>query len=360
MSYIVPDEAAQKARSRKFVWRVFVMRQLGTTLCLISIASVLWTMHYPLFTFALLFINAFVWPTVACLFSIQSIDPVSTEHNSLIIDSALGGLWIAVMGLNPVPCLLISAVLISDRYVAGGWRLLKPALSALILGFFITWSILGYPLYLSMNNIIVWCSLPLATIYMIGLSIVSRHLSVSLSKRNREFERIAMMDPRLHIPNRRLFEQRLASTFVQNQREPNFAYLMLLDVDHFKEINDSYGHEIGDYILLEISNILRQSLNSTDIPARFGGDELAVIAIGYQEKEVFELAQHILERVKSLRLINHESCRVTISIGIAAVTKAYSTTDWLRKADQALYHVKNSGRNSICVYSESKTPEISS
>lgn len=65
-----------------------------------------------------------------------------------------------------------------------------------------------------------------------------------------------MMDPRLHIPNRRLFEQRFASTFVKIQREQTSAYLMLLDVDHFKKINDNYGHEIGDYILLEVSNIL--------------------------------------------------------------------------------------------------------
>jgi diguanylate cyclase (GGDEF)-like protein len=131
---------------------------------------------------------------------------------------------------------------------------------------------------------------------MIGLSVVSRHLSVRLSKRNREFERIALMDPRLHIPNRRLFEQRLASTFVQTQREQASAYLMLLDVDHFKQINDNYGHEIGDYILLEISNILRQTLLASDTPARFGGDELAVIAINYKQDDVCELAQQILEK----------------------------------------------------------------
>lgn len=186
----------------------------------------------------------------------QAHDPVKAEHYSLIIDSGLGDIWIAIMGLSPMPALIITAVLVSDRYAAGGWKLLRLALLALCIVFWITWSFLGYPLNLTFSHRTVWLSLPLATIYMVGLSVISRHLSVRLSKRNREFERIAMMDPRLHIPNRRLFEQRFASTFVKTQREQTSAYLMLLDVDHFKKINDNYGHEIGDYILLEVSNIL--------------------------------------------------------------------------------------------------------
>ena len=80
---------------------------------------------------------------------------------------------------------------------------------------------------------------------------------------------------------------------------------MLLDVDHFKKINDHYGHEIGDYILLEVSNILWQTLRTSDTPARFGGDELAVIAIHYKENEVLQLAQSIVEKFKALRL--HQS-----------------------------------------------------
>lgn len=350
MSYIIPDEAALKARSQRFVWRIFMMRQLGTSLCFVAIASVMWDMHYHLFYFALLAVNAFVWPTVACLFSMQAYDPVKAESNCLIIDSALGGVWIAIMGISPFPSLLIFSVLVADRYAAGGWKLLKSALIALLLAFFVIWALLGYHIHLEFSQRTVWLSLPLATIYMIGLSVVSRHLSVRLSKRNREFERIALMDPRLHIPNRRLFEQRLASTFVQTQREQASAYLMLLDVDHFKQINDNYGHEIGDYILLEISNILRQTLHASDTPARFGGDELAVIAINYKQDDVCELAQQILEKITALRLTNHELCRVSISIGIASVKDAYSTADWLRKADQALYKVKNSGRNGIFLY----------
>lgn len=120
------------------------------------------------------------------------------------------------MGLSPMPALIITAVLVSDRYAAGGWKLLRLALLALCIVFWITWSFLGYPLNFTLSHRTVWLSLPLATIYMVGLSVISRHLSVRLSKRNREFERIAMMDPRLHIPNRRLFEQRFASTFVKH------------------------------------------------------------------------------------------------------------------------------------------------
>jgi len=155
------------------------------------------------------------------------------------------------------------------------------------------------------------------------------------------------MDPRLHIPNRRLFEQRLASTFVQIQRGNSTAHLMLIDVDHFKDINDTYGHEMGDYVLIELSNILRESIQSKDIPARFGGDELAVIVMDSSSQEIMQLSQTILDKVRHFRLPSNPNFRMSISIGISSAAAAGSTTDWLKMADQALYEVKRQGRDGV-------------
>lgn len=92
----------------------------------------------------------------------QAHDPIKAEHYSLIIDSGLGDIWIAIMGLSPMPALIITAVLVSDRYAAGGWKLLRLALLALCIVFWITWSFLGYPLNLTFSHRTVWLSLPLA------------------------------------------------------------------------------------------------------------------------------------------------------------------------------------------------------
>ncbi|TCB65845.1 diguanylate cyclase [Acinetobacter sp. ANC 4178] len=347
MSYIVPDEELLQTRTKKFLKRIFVMRQLGTILCFFPIFSVLRDMHYESSYFILLAVNAFVWPSFAYLISQRSGDPVKTEQTSLIVDTMFGGAWIGVMGLSPMPSFIILAVFIADRYAAGGWKLLAPSILGFTVSLIGVWLLVGMPLTLTFSPHTVWLTIPLATLYLIALSILSRKLSTNLSQKNRQFERIALMDPRLHIPNRRLFEQRLASTFVQTQRGNSTAHLMLIDVDHFKDINDTYGHEMGDYVLIELSNILRESIQSKDIPARFGGDEFAVIVMDSSSQEIMQLSQTILDKVRHFRLPSNPDFRMSISIGISSAAAAGSTTDWLKMADQALYEVKRQGRDGV-------------
>jgi diguanylate cyclase (GGDEF)-like protein len=347
MSYIVPDEELLQTRTKKFLKRIFIMRQLGTILCFFPIFSVLRDMHYESSYFILLAVNAFVWPSVAFLISRRSSDPVKSEQTSLILDTMFGGAWIGVMGLSPMPSFIILAVFIADRYAAGGWKLLAPSILGFTVSLIGIWLLVDMPLTLTFSPHTVWLTIPLATLYLIALSILSRKLSTNLSQKNRQFERIALMDPRLHIPNRRLFEQRLASTFVQTQRGNSTAHLMLIDVDHFKDINDTYGHEMGDYVLIELSNILRESIQSKDIPARFGGDELAVIVMDSSSQEIMQLSQTILDKVRHFRLPINPDFRMSISIGISSAAAAGSTTDWLKMADQALYEVKRQGRDGV-------------
>ena len=131
MSYIVPDEELLQTRTKRFLKRIFIMRQLGAFLCFLPMYSVLLDMHYGTGFLVLLGINAFIWPSLAYLISKNSSDPVKTEQTSLILDTMLGGAWIGVMGLSPMPSFIILAVFIADRYAAGGWKLLAPS----ILGF---------------------------------------------------------------------------------------------------------------------------------------------------------------------------------------------------------------------------------
>ena len=347
MSYIVPDEELLQTRTKRFLKRIFIMRQLGTFLCFLPMYSVLLDMHYGTGFLVLLGINAFIWPSLAYLISKNSSDPVKTEQTSLILDTMFGGAWIGVMGLSPMPSFIILAVFIADRYAAGGWKLLAPSILGFTVSLFGIWLLVGMPLTLTFSPHTVWLTIPLATLYLIALSVLSRKLSTNLSQKNRQFERIALMDPRLHIPNRRLFEQRLASTFVQTQRGNHTAFLMLIDVDHFKEINDTYGHEMGDYVLIELSNILRESIQTKDIPARFGGDELAVIVMDSSSQEIMQLSQTILDKVRHFRLPSNPDFRMSISIGTSSAAAAGSTTDWLKMADQALYEVKRQGRDGV-------------
>ncbi|MEB3767848.1 diguanylate cyclase [Acinetobacter sp. MD2] len=347
MPYLQKDEELQKARNKRFVRRVFFLRQLGTLLCFCSFLFVLQSMSYGSWIWYLLGVNTFIWPTLAYILSQFAKDPIKIEQHNLVADTFLGGIWIALMGANPWPSLILISVFIADRYAAGGWKLLRISMLAFIISFSIVWVILGCPINAQVTPYIMWSTLPLATVYMIALSVVSRHLSIQMSAKYRKIEKMAMMDPHLHIPNRRLFEQRLVSTFLQVQRSRYRAYLMLLDVDHFKEVNDTYGHETGDYVLAEISNILKAVIRPKDIPARYGGDELALIVFDYEDQQVLALANEICHRVAQLKLPNDQKFQTSMSIGIAPAKASSSTIHWLEQADKALYNVKRQGRNGV-------------
>lgn len=323
------------------------MRQLGTILCFYPILSVLMESGRGLIPCALLFINAFIWPYAAWRIALSSDDPTGRERASLTLDAAFGGAWVAMMAISPMPSFVIMAILVADRYAAGGWAQLIAALQAFLIAFMLVWTLEGMPLTMSFSIRTVWLTLPLATFYLLALSVVSYNLTLSLRMKNRELERIALMDPGLKIPNRRLFERRLESEFLRTRRGESSAYLMLIDVDHFKAVNDSFGHEAGDFLLAEISALLRDGVGLEDIPARFGGDELCVIVRDAQDAGIVAMAQTLKARIAQLRLPASADFFCTVSIGIAPASQADSIHHWLRHADDALYQVKRGGRNGV-------------
>jgi diguanylate cyclase (GGDEF)-like protein len=347
MNYYSPDDSHLTLRALRFVRRMFIMRQLGTFLCFVPIMSVLMAMNSPQGFYVLLAVNAFIWPAVAYRLARTAADPIGRERHHLTLDAAFGGIWVALMGLSPLPSLIIMAVLASDRYAAGGWPQLKPALAAFLVAFLLAWTAAGMPLHLTFSTLTVWLTLPLATCYMLALSTVSYHLTLSLRNKNRELERIALMDPGLQIPNRRLFERRLESELLRTRRGESAAYLMILDVDHFKQVNDTFGHETGDFLLAEISALLRNEVGLEDIPARFGGDELGVMVRNADDRRIVALAEKLRDKISRIRLPASATFRCSVSIGIASAVDAASIHEWLRNADRALYHVKRNGRDGV-------------
>lgn len=347
MPYNSPDHSHLKLRSTRFIRRMFAMRQLGSFLCFNPILSVLLEQQSHIAFCVLLFVNAFFWPWVAYRMALSSADPTASERRNLTLDAACGGFWIAIMGLSPLPSLIIIAVLASDRYTVGGWKQLRSALLACLLTFVPIWLIAGMPLRTEFSTRTVWLTLPLATGYMLVLSAVSYRLTMTLRQKNRELERISLMDPRLQIPNRRLFDRRLESEFLYTRRGEYRAWLLLLDVDNFKVVNDTFGHEAGDFLLSEISALLRSAAGEYDIPARFGGDELGIIVHDAEEADILALANTLQQQIAQLRLPASADFYCTTSIGIAAANEADSLEQWLSHADQALYRVKRAGRNGI-------------
>ncbi|QDI08236.1 putative diguanylate cyclase AdrA [Klebsiella electrica] len=349
-----PDEKYISDRNASFIKRVYLLRQVGVILCFIPIYSVLEEQSHHKITIALLILNALTWPSIAYIASIMSKDMLNTEKKNMILDSCWAGMWIAVMQVSPIPSIFIVSIQIADRYAAGGWRILKPALLCMLLSFTLIWLLNDFNYTTEFSTRTVWFSLPLVTCYPILLSVVSRRLSIKLRKRRELLEKQALMDPGLDLPNRRFFEQKMEGAFRATRKKRILSYLLLIDVDNFKYINDTYGHEVGDAVLSRISTILRECAGAQDIPARFGGDELAVIVNNSNDQLVLAMVHAIQERIEVLSLPSHKDISCTVSIGISCAKNKTSIISWIKEADEMLYEVKRNGKNGFCMKSNKK------
>ncbi|WP_162141259.1 GGDEF domain-containing response regulator [Paucidesulfovibrio longus] len=149
--------------------------------------------------------------------------------------------------------------------------------------------------------------------------------------------------------NRRHLLERGGEEFSQHQRGNQRLSLIMLDADHFKAVNDNYGHETGDEVLRRISDTVRKALRQSDLFARIGGEEFVVLAPGTDGRGAQELAERIREAIEDLRIpLNKGELRVTASLGVAeAASSDRSVEDLLRRADLALYEAKQQGRNRV-------------
>jgi diguanylate cyclase len=192
-----------------------------------------------------------------------------------------------------------------------------------------------------------------------GLKSINRKFIKKLEQQTKEIERLrdelrkvkeeANVDALTGLRNRRSFERTLQEFFRDYKK---FGYpfsLIMMDLDNFKDVNDTYGHLVGDRVLKEIGNILRNYLRAKDIPARTGGEEFAIILPGVTKKEAMMVAER-LRKVISKHPIRTDSAeiRVTASFGVAEINENYDEPeDILREADRNLYQAKRTGKDKV-------------
>jgi len=158
-----------------------------------------------------------------------------------------------------------------------------------------------------------------------------------------ELTKLAARDGLTGAWNRRSLDDAMAQLINKHQRKPMTASLIIMDLDHFKKINDTYGHAVGDEILIKIADLLRSVVRMSDQIYRYGGEEFVLIAEGADLKEAAILAETIRSRVEKSQLFEEQ--KVTISLGVAELSQASSAERWLTLADDALYCAKHQGRN---------------
>ncbi|MCC6145772.1 MAG: diguanylate cyclase [Candidatus Hydrogenedentes bacterium] len=170
-----------------------------------------------------------------------------------------------------------------------------------------------------------------------------------LQEMNQELDRLASTDALTGLYNRRHLMDRLAQELERSTRYGNPLSVLLLDLDHFKSINDSHGHLVGDAVLKRAGEIIQDCARTTDLPGRYGGEEFALLLPQTDTKGASELAERLRRRLG--QMVHHDAAgkpfHVTCSIGVASVHGNGNATWILKHADDALYQAKADGRNRV-------------
>ena len=186
---------------------------------------------------------------------------------------------------------------------------------------------------------------------------LTRQSAITINRANSyaKILQYATIDALTNLNNRRQFELRLWQEIAITKRQNNALCAMMIDVDFFKKVNDTYGHANGDAVLKGIAAIIKSTLRESDIPSRYGGEEFAVLLPYTNIEDAKIVGERLRKAVESSPIpINDEnsdikSINVTISMGLAEFNKTESGEELFKRADKALYEAKKTGRNRVCV-----------
>ncbi|QEH05627.1 GGDEF domain-containing protein [Sulfurospirillum multivorans] len=262
----------------------------------------------------------------------------------------IGALFL-VRALSPIKRLISE---LPDGTLKRRWRLL----SNLTLFFLLFYFVFGYNLWLLRESITVLSMLGSLMLLLGGIaSYVMGQLALQTANDVKDMailQHESITDALTGLKNRRYFDQRMSEEVALSLRHKLPLSLMLLDVDHFKKINDTYGHQIGDEVLSSLAKLISGMVRDSDIVARYGGEEIAIITPRTSKEEAALLAERLRDLIEKTTVAmvgtTQEVVQVTVSLGICSLSPVITDKDALiEESDQALYLAKKYGRNRVVV-----------
>ncbi len=218
------------------------------------------------------------------------------------------------------------------------------------------------------GGLIMWRVLPFVVIAIAGFALLvglvmrhMRHTTEAIAAGETQLRHLALHDPVCGLPNRIYFGERLETVIGKVRRGGASAAVFYIDLDHFKDVNDTLGHHIGDALILNVTQRLSRIMRGEDLVARLGGDEFAIITTCPSDSYSLQaLAGRIIAAVCAPYTISGHDINIGASIGIAVIDRrAGDAGDILRYADMALYRAKNEGRNRACIYDAAMDADLS-
>ena len=297
---------------------------------------------------AFLAVSALIWPHIAYAHSSRRRDRQQAEYENSFIDALIVGSWMGLMHWSVLPCIAILVLSVADRFFAGLKGHWAPTVLALLAGLGLMAFAIEPSAQWDAPLLVQLSLLPLIILHSAFASFSARHMVKTLARQNLQLKRLGRIDPLTTVYSRDYWWKKARASLRQYQTQPEPTSLLVIDIDHFKRINDQYGHVVGDEVLKQIGLVMRQSLRSHDVAGRYGGDEFTVLCRNASAQEAYFVALRIRERLGSIRIREHPDLRISASIGVAAAEKHITAvSEWIKAADSALYQAKNAGRDQV-------------
>lgn len=303
------------------------------------------------------------------LLFIEAAHRLMRRGNDYIVILGGGVLALGLIGSFPssgsIVTTLFLPILASIFYFQHRKLLFSFLLSLLVFALAFVWKLQ----YTSPDGIADWLIVGaiLTTGYCLGLGIISRGAELlkilrstmaseqDLLVKNILMDKMAKTDALTGLYNHMSFHEHLENLIVQGERNGLTFQLALLDIDHFKKVNDTYGHRAGDVVLMRVAGILQEMVSLNEFPARYGGEEFAILFTEMTPEQALEHLEQIRLKVASVRHEELNDNPVTISIGLNSFVRGCTKEELFTGADDALYQAKREGRNRTVVYQADKS-----
>ncbi|WP_397451808.1 diguanylate cyclase [Pseudomonas sp. NA-150] len=331
-----------------FAKRIYLPRAFGLGLGTFCVAAALYPLNPSAWVWVVMLLNGFVWPHVAYQISRRSPQPYAAERRNVLLDSLFGGFWAGAIGLNPLPTVCILAMMALNNIATGGLRLFWHGCTSQLLGLVIAYLLLSPP-FVSINTPLqLYTCLPVLVIYPIAVGLICYRLALKLSEHKHVLGKLSRTDSLTGLLNHGAWKDLLQIEFDTCRALARSTTIALIDIDHFKDINDTHGHIVGDDVLKQLSVELIKNLRDTDLAGRYGGDEFCVILPNTQLSQATEILDRLRIIVSNYRDLRFPSLGMSLSIGVAHYGPHLTDASmWLNEADKALYAAKTTGRNKI-------------
>ena len=341
---------------RQLSRRVYPLRALGMGLAGLVVGVVLWERNAGLAAWLCMAAISFVWPHVAHLLSRRSADPYRAEIRNLLVDSALAVVLVTLMHVNLLPSVLLVTLTMVDKIttgIRGLWARSLPGMAgAAVAGAAFN----GFQWAPETSMPVILACLPVMVLHTLSVSLVSYRLIRRVSRQNQLLDELRRIDALTGLYDRGHWQEQAEATLRRHHATDEPACLVMLDIDHFKQINDQHGHTVGDEVLRALARIVLSNVRATDCAGRYGGDEFAIVLRGMHLDGATAVAHRIREQVQALQLHDMPGLQFTTSMGVATADHRHSSLRaWTNAADAELYQAKAAGRNRV---SASSMPDM--